>query len=231
MDEDLSGPIIPGKTSQHPLPSIENFVETLSQWGLDKNTQVVVYDDSGGAIAARLWWMLHWMGHEAAAVLNGGWGHWKLGYYPTRKENETKKRREFTPRTQPDLIKQVGDVLAMRNSPEFALIDSRSPERYRGEKEVLDSKAGHIPGALNAPYGKNLDEQGLFLDKLQLSSRFENILGDIPAENSVFYCGSGVSAAHNILALAHAGLGFAKLYPGSWSEWITDPSRPIETDK
>ncbi|MBW8010851.1 MAG: sulfurtransferase [Chloroflexi bacterium] len=228
LDEHLSGQVIPGKTSRHPLPPIETFAGKLSAWGIGETTQVVVYDDASGAIAARLWWMLGWLGHEAVAVLDGGWQHWLKNNQPTKNGVENRPSQDFNPRPNAHLIIEVDQVLAMRNNPDMLLVDSRSPERFRGEEEPYDSIAGHIPGALNLPFKQNLNNAGLFIEQEELRTHFENILGEVNAKQTVFYCGSGVTAAHNILALVHAGLGQALLYPGSWSEWITDPSRPIE---
>ena len=229
LDEDLSGPIIPGKTSRHPLPEIEKFAQTLSNWGIDNNTQVVAYDAMGGAFAARLWWMLRWLGHESAAVLDGGWPRWEKEGHPVRSGVESRELRAFTPHPRPELLVEADDVLKLRTDPNHHLFDSRSADRYRGENETLDPVAGHIPGAVCLPYAGNLGADGAFLSPEVLKARFEEQLGDIPCERAVFYCGSGVTAAHNVLAMVHAGLGEAKLYAGSWSEWITDPERPMAT--
>jgi thiosulfate/3-mercaptopyruvate sulfurtransferase len=227
LDKDLSGKVIPGKTSRHPLPDIDTFSATLSNWGIDETVQVVAYDDRGGSIAARLWWMMQWVGHQNTAVLDGNFTHWLEAGFPTKSGVETRSQRSFKPQPNPNLLVDANQIMAMRKSPDRLIIDSRASERYRGELEVLDPIAGHIPGAVNAFYGDNLDEDGHFKSKEHLSLRFKEIFGDIPAEKTIFYCGSGVTAAHNILAIAHAGLGNAVLYPGSWSEWITDPNRPV----
>jgi thiosulfate/3-mercaptopyruvate sulfurtransferase len=229
LDEDLSGPIIPGQTGRHPLPAIETFAQMLAKWGIDNHTQVVAYDSAGGAMASRLWWMLRWLGHRAVAVLDGGWPAWQRKGLPTRSGDETRGPKTFTPHPRPELLAQADDVLRLCTNPAYRLFDARSADRYRGENETLDPVAGHIPGALSLPYGGNLDKDGSFLPAGQLKARFKAHFGDIPAERTIFYCGSGVTAAHNALAVAHAGLGEAKLYAGSWSEWITDPSRPVET--
>jgi len=231
LDDDLSGPIIPGKTSRHPLPEIETFVQTLSNWGIDNKTQVVAYDALGGAFAARLWWMLCWLGHEAVAVLDGGWPRWQKEGHPVRSGTETRQPQTFTPRPRPELLVEAADVLALRTDPNYHLFDSRSADRYRGENETIDPVAGHIPGAVCLPYASNLGSDGSFLPPEALRARFQEQLGDIPCERAVFYCGSGVTAAHNILAMAHAGLGEARLYAGSWSEWITDPERPVAREE
>jgi thiosulfate/3-mercaptopyruvate sulfurtransferase len=228
LERDLTGTIIPGKTGRHPLPSLEHLAERFSSWGIDETVQVVAYDDSGGSMAARVWWLLRWLGHEAVAVLDGGWPWWRAEGRPFRCGRHWRSPRRFLPRPRPELVASADEVLAVLNDPRFRLIDSRSLERYRGEYEPIDPVAGHIPGALCAPYLENLDSHGRFRPAAQLRERFERLLGDVPAERVIFYCGSGVTAAHNLLALAHAGLGDARLYAGSWSEWITDPTRPIE---
>lgn len=229
LDEDLSGPIIPGKTGRHPLPSPELFALTLGIWGVGPGVQVVAYDDWGGAIAARLWWMLRWLGHDAVAVLDGGWPLWMKQGQPTQSGFESRSLREFEPRTSPDMLANVDQVAALIQEPGNRLFDSRSADRFRGENETIDRIGGHIPGAMSAPYSDNLGEDGFFLSPGELRTRFEGLLKDTPSKEAVFYCGSGVSAAHNLLAMAHAGLGDPLLYVGSWSEWIADPRRPIET--
>ncbi len=228
LNEDLSGQAIAGKTGRHPLPQQEKFVQTLSNWGIDSETQTVTYDDKGGAMtAARLWWMLRWVGHKDVAVLNGGWPQWQKNGYQASSSAETRMPRVFTPRIRDDLLFSADDVLKVMGNPNFRLFDSRSADRYRGENETVDPIAGHIPGALSAPFANNLNSDGLFLPPEELNACFQNLLGDVPPERAVFYCGSGVTATHNLLALAHAGLGNARLYAGSWSEWITNPEHPI----
>lgn len=227
LNEDLSGPIVPGKTGRHPLPEIETFCQTLGRWGIGPGVQVVVYDDWGGAMAARLWWMLRWLGHDAVAVLDGGWPRWHREWRPVKGGNEARPEREFTPNQRDGLVVDARQVEAIREDPDWLLLDSRSSERYRGENETIDPIAGHIPGAVSAPYANNLDEDEMIQTPEMLRSRFDALLADTPPERAVFYCGSGVSAAQNLLAMAYAGITGSKLYVGSWSEWITDPSRPI----
>jgi len=229
LDEDLSGPIIPGQTSRHPLPEVDTFAQTLSNWGVDESVQVVAYDSMDGAIAARLWWMLRWLGHQAVAVLDGGWPKWQKEGRPAHSGVETRQPRQFTPRPRPELLVDAERVMALRNDPGYRLFDARSADRYRGENETLDPVAGHIPGARSLPYGDNVAEDGTLCPVEELRARFEAQMERVPAWQVVFYCGSGVTAAHNVLAVAHAGLGEARLYPGSWSEWITDPERPVAT--
>ncbi|MDM8518783.1 sulfurtransferase [Anaerolineales bacterium HSG6] len=230
LDDDLSGTIIAGQTSRHPLPEIETLSQTLSAWGIDSLTQVIVYDDKGGAIAARLWWMLNWLGHDSVAVLDGGWPRWEQEKRPTRSGDESVSPKQFTPNIQTAMLADLAEVQANHAKADYALFDSRIAARYRGEVELLDPIAGHIPGAVNAPFPENMAD-GVMLPPEQLRARFEALLGDTPASSAVFYCGSGVTAAHNLLAIAHVGLGRARMYAGSWSEWITQPNPLVATDK
>lgn len=228
LDEDLSGEIIPGKTGRHPLPKVDDFVQKLSDWGIDESVQVVVYDQSHGGIAARLWWMLQWLGHEKVAVLEGGWKAWQDAAHPTDAEAVTPTSRNFVAKPNPALIVDANYVNKIKADPKHTLVDSRARERYTGEVEPIDPVPGHIPGASSAPFLENLEE-GHFLSKEALAERFKKIGSNNPAESTIFYCGSGVTACHNLLAFKHAGLGNAKLYPGSWSEWITNNERATVT--
>lgn len=228
MDDDLSGPVIRGKTGRHPLPTVERFSQTLSRLGIDRRVQVVVYDDKAGATAARLWWMLRWVGHDDVAVLDGGILRWRHEGRQIRVGPEERRSRVFQPVPRPELAIDVSEVLVQAKNPAWRIFDSRIVERYRGEKETIYPVAGHIAGALNAPHPENLKSDGGFKSAELLRARFQALVGPVPAEQTVFYCGAGVTAAHNVLAFAHAGLGEARLYVGSWSEWITDPNRPIE---
>jgi thiosulfate/3-mercaptopyruvate sulfurtransferase len=227
LDDDLSGPIVPGVTGRHPLPDPETFAENLSTWGIADGVQVVVYDDIGGGIAARLWWMLRWLGHDAVAVLDGGFPIWQAAGYPTRSGEESRPRRMFTPRPHPEMVAEVEEVEMLRTDAACRLLDARAGARYRGALEPIDPVAGHIPGAVSVPYGGNLDDDQRFLSPEQLRERFATVLDDVPPEKTVVYCGSGVTAAHDILAMTHAGLAGVRLYPGSWSHWITDAQRPV----
>lgn len=231
LDEDLSGPIVPGSTGRHPLPHPQRMARRFGSWGIGPEQQVVAYDASGGAIAARLWWMLRWLGHEQVAVLDGGWQEWQRQGYPVKDGVETARARQFTARPHEDWVASGDEVNALREDAAFLLVDSRAAERYRGQDEPIDPVAGHIPGAVSLPYGDNLDASGRFRSQEALRQRFDEILQRVPPENAIFYCGSGVSAAHNLLALLHAGLGDARLYAGSWSEWITDQSRPVAREE
>jgi thiosulfate/3-mercaptopyruvate sulfurtransferase len=222
LDEDLSGPVVPGETGRHPLPEQDRFAATATWLGVGPDTQVVAYDDGSGALAAaRLWWLLNWAGHDAVAVLDGGFTAWRDAGLPCVTGPQERPPGAFTGRFRNELA--VGATeLAGRT-----VVDSRAADRYRGENETIDPVAGHIPGARSLPFAGNLGPNGLFLGPAELRERFAAVAGaDGPP---VFYCGSGVTAAQNVLAYTHAGLGMPALYPGSWSEWITDPARPVET--
>lgn len=231
LDEDLSSRIMPGKTGRHPLPGREQLIARLSAWGIDEHTQVAAYDDSSGMAASRLWWLLRSLGHERVAVLDGGFAAWTaMPGAPVTAEIPAPRPRTFRPRPPIGHAVDAAQVDQLRLDPAWVLVDSREDFRYRGESEPIDPVAGHIPGAVNAFFMENLDGQSRFLSAEQLRERFLPLLGGRPAEKAVFYCGSGVSACHNILAMAHAGLGDATLYPGSWSEWITDKERAVATN-
>lgn len=224
LDRDLSGPIVKGQTSRHPLPAVDGLAETLGGWGIGSGAQVIVYDDLGGAIASRLWWMLHWLGHGAVAVLDGGWPHWVADGLPTTDTASPPASRTFHPREQPGLLATMNEVRRRLDDPSLCLIDARAPERYAGLEEPLDPVAGHIPSAENRFFRDNIGADGAFLAPEALRQRF----ADLEDGNEVVcYCGSGVTAAHNALAMVQAGLPMPKLYAGSWSEWITDATNPI----
>jgi thiosulfate/3-mercaptopyruvate sulfurtransferase len=228
LDRDLSAPIIPGKTGRHPLPSPEGAARRFGQMGIGPGMQVVAYDDLGGSLAAvRLWWMLRWLGHEAAAVLNGGWQAWLNENLPVRSGKQDRQAQSFTPRPRNGMYVTSDEVEELRRSPDHRVIDVRAAERYRGEVEPIDPVAGHIPGALNAPYTNNLNDEGVFRTPQELRGYYTKLLGNMPAERTIFYCGSGVTSIHSLLALQIAGMGEAKLYAGSWSEWIASRQRPV----
>lgn len=228
LDEDLSDPVVPGQTGRHPLPTIERLARRFGQWGIGPGVQVVAYDNTDGGIAVRLWWLARWLGHEAVAVLNGGWQAWGAAGLAVTAVREARQPRPFVPTPQPHLVATLDDVLIASRQPRH-LFDVRVAERFRGAREPIDPIAGHIPGAHNAPYTGNVDSDGSFLPADTLRARYTDLLGDTPPVEAIFYCGSGINAAHAALALAHAGLGNTRIYPGSWSEWITDPARPVAT--
>ena len=226
LDQDLSGEIIPGKTGRHPLPDSQVFAERLSGWGIGNETQVIAYDNKGGALASRLWWMLRWLGHEKVAVLDGAWKAWMAGDFPLERGEVTREKAVFEPQVHQEYIADISLVDEIREDDNFMLLDARSPQRYWGLEEPIDARAGHIPGAVSAPFESNLTEEGYFLSKDELKARFENLLEGVPPSQVVVYCGSGVTSNHNLIAMVEAGYEMSKLYPGSWSEWITDPDRP-----
>jgi len=229
LEHDLSGPVVNGITGRHPLPEPQVFSEVCSQWGISPGVQVVAYDSAGGALAAaRLWWMLRWMGHDQVAVLDGGWQKWLKDGGRTASGEETNAYTKFAGKPHPEKMVLVDDVTIQLARSDQRLIDSRSVDRFHGENETIDSVAGHIPGAVNLPYTLNVNPDNTFRSVTELRERFLPVIGELSARNLTFYCGSGVSAAHNILAMLHAGLGEACLYVGSWSEWITNPDRPVE---
>jgi thiosulfate/3-mercaptopyruvate sulfurtransferase len=225
-DTDLAGPKT-GRTGRHPLPDPAVFMAWLGRNGVDARRQVVAYDHAGGASATRLWWMLrHWLGHERAAVLDGGWEAWVRAGGPVTAELPRIAAASFSGAPRPAWV-DVDYVRAHLNHPDVTLIDARSPERYRGETEPIDPVAGHIPGARNRLYKENLDASGRFKPAAALRAAFTALLDGKRPDQIVHQCGSGVSACHNILAMEVAGLTGSRLYPGSWSEWCADPSRPV----
>ena len=230
LDEDLSAPVVPGKTSRHPMLPVDRMVDLFSSWGIDDKVQVVVHDYKGGGMAVRLWWMLQWLGHEAVAVMDGGWANWQAQNYPVSVEAPDRQPRQFVPRLQEGWTMDASQVAVVSRDPEYRIVDSRNYERYIGQEEPIDPVAGHIPGAINIPFGENVDEDGFFKDPETLRQQFESGgLKGIAPGHVVFYCGSGVTSCHNVLAMLHAGLGMTRIYPGSWSEWITNPERDVET--
>jgi thiosulfate/3-mercaptopyruvate sulfurtransferase len=229
LDEDLSAPIIKGVSGRHPLPSVENITDVFSRFGIDSSVQVVAYDDVGGALAGgRVWWLLRWLGHEAVALLDGGWQEWFKQGLAVRSGNETRKHRIFVPHPRNELIVSTEEIDAMRKNPQYRLLDARSADRFQGENETIDPVAGHIPGAISAPYAWNLNTDSTFRVSENLAARYKRLINGVPIHHVVCYCGSGVTATHDILAMMKAGLGEARLYAGSYSEWITDPNRPVE---
>lgn len=229
VDEDLADPPT-AELGRHPLPDLDTFRATLGKWGIGNDTQVVVYDDMGGAFAARLWWMLRYLGHSAVAVLDGGWQAWVKAEYVTHSGEEQHLPTVFTGEPNSAMVATMAEVeqLIEKGNGE-KLIDSRDPKRYRGELEPIDPRAGHIPGAKNHFFGTNLDTTQHFRPAEKLRTMFNDLLGDQPAEEAIVYCGSGVTACQNLLALSIAGLEGARLFTSSWSGWSSNPHRPIET--
>jgi thiosulfate/3-mercaptopyruvate sulfurtransferase len=226
LDEDLSG-VKNGRNGRHPLPDIDDFARRMSRCGVDATTQVVAYDNEGGIFASRLWWMLRWLGHDKVAVLDGGLAGWKRSKRALEETVPTIAPRNFKTAPQ-DMAVDVERVLADLGTEWMLVVDARSPQRFRGENETLDPVGGHIPGAVNRFYADNLDDAECFFKPAEeLYSEFLALLDGRPAAQVVQQCGSGVTACHNLLAMELAGLPGSKLYPGSWSEWCADPSRPV----
>jgi len=227
LDQDLSSPITP-ETGRHPLPDLERFVDRLAQAGVSNNTQVVVYDDCAGAMAARCWWLLRLVGHKAVAVLDGGLPAWQSLGGQLNDHIPQPTSTAYTSSLQQNQNLTVTEVEQALDAQSIYLVDARAAERYRGEVEPIDPIAGHIPSALNRPLTDNLAE-GKFKPAVQLREEWLTVLGGKSVEAVVHMCGSGVTACHNQLAMEIAGLSGSRVYSGSWSEWIRDPARPIAT--
>jgi len=227
LDKNLSAPKT-GTNGRHPLPKPEKLVGKLGRAGVDSRKQVIAYDAQGGMVAARLWWLLRWLGHLPVAVLDGGWNQWVAEGRPQTAEIPKPKRAQFTGKPSKIWV-SARYVRAHLDNARTVLVDARAPDRFRGQNETLDPVGGRIPGALNRFYRDNLDASGCFKTPEMLRQEFGAVLGESSPESVVNYCGSGVSACHNLLAMEYAGLRGARLYPGSWSEWCADPSRPMET--
>ncbi len=229
QDTDLAGPKS-GRNGRHPLPDREAMRRRLEAIGLSDDRQLVAYDAQGGMFAVRLWWLARWLGHRSVAVLDGGLPAWtKAGYPVTAEPPPAVQAGRLSER--PSLVDSVDAdaVLANISSRRRLLVDARAPERYRGETEPLDPVAGHIPGAANRPFQQNLRPDGRFKPAEVLRAEFDALLGGRAPTDAIHHCGSGVTGCHNILAMEHAGLPGAALYPGSWSEWCADPARPVAT--
>jgi thiosulfate/3-mercaptopyruvate sulfurtransferase len=229
LDKDLSSGITT-RTGRHPLPDFTVLTKKLGDWGIVNHSQVIVYDDAGGAFAGRLWWLLRCLGHENVAVLNGGLQQWQKSGYKITTTLPKIKPAIFRPYLYPDAWVNALDVQNNLAKKSICLIDARTPPRYRGEQEPIDPVAGHIPGALNRPFQLNLDPTGLFLPAARLYDQFKPLIDNKAPEQVVHMCGSGVTACHNVLAMEYAGLKGSKLYAGSWSEWIRDKNRAIARD-
>jgi thiosulfate/3-mercaptopyruvate sulfurtransferase len=226
----LSGEQIKGVTGRHPLPTKAEFEHALRRLGISNQSQVVAYDyQAGQSAAGRLWWMLKWAGHSAAAVIDGGITQWVSHGLPVESVVRHNAPGDFVAAYDDSLLISTDEVARIASDPAYALLDSRAADRFRGENETIDPVAGHIPGAISAPFSPNINATGTLKSAAELSARFAGLAADIPAERTVFYCGSGVSVAQNILAHAHIGRGMPRLYAGSWSEWIASGTRSVAT--
>lgn len=228
LDADLSSPKTP-TTGRHPLPDLATFCAQLGAWGITPDTQVVVYDDSFGSMAVRLWWLLRGLGHTKIALLDGNYPRWLRDKRPTSTELPVITPTLYPIPAQVDWGVNADAVETIRQRADHKLIDARPEQRFTGEAEKIDPIAGHIPGAINWVYEENLDFDGTYLPADELRDAYTALLAGVAPENVVHTCGSGVTACHNVLAMEIAGLPGSRLYPGSWSEWITDPARPVAT--
>jgi thiosulfate/3-mercaptopyruvate sulfurtransferase len=228
LNDDLSAPRT-GTNGRHPLPSDDALVATLERLGIGNDIQVVAYDQDAGSYASRLWWLLRYAGHRAVAVLDGGFAKWAAEGRPVRSGPETRARATFQPSFDRGLVLTVDEVARRSRDGHTLLVDARAAERFEGRSETIDKVAGHIPGARNRFFRDNLAPDGTMLPPGALRAAFTGVLDGRAPRDAVMYCGSGVTACHNLLAMAHAGLDGSPLYTGSWSEWSSDPARPIET--
>lgn len=228
VDDDLSGKKT-GKNGRHPLPVLAEFAARMNERGVTPDTQVVVYDDMSGNFAVRLWWMLRWLGHEAVALLDGGIPLWIKEGRPLATDVPPPRKGAFVPRPRLGATVDLAFVDRFREDPSIKLIDARAAERYAGLQEPIDPVAGHIPGAVNRFWQKNLLPDGRFKPAEQLRKEYEALLAGQAPDSTVHMCGSGVTACHNIFSMELAGLPGGRLYPGSWSEWCSDASRPMVT--
>lgn len=227
LDNDLSAPKT-GSNGRHPLASPEQLIKVFQHLGINQDSRVVAYDDMGGCFASRLWWSLKWLGFDNVAVLNGGLQSWlKIGGTLTSILPQVTPGN-FIGQPQEQWVVKVDDIETNLASKEYLIIDARANDRYRGENETIDPVAGHIPGAINRPFVNNLDKDGLFKTATEINNELTTLLSNHPQQPIIHQCGSGVSACHNWLAMSYAGLDRTlRLYPGSWSEWVSDPARPI----
>jgi thiosulfate/3-mercaptopyruvate sulfurtransferase len=225
LDRDLSG-VKTGRNGRHPLPEVGTLADTFGRMGIDAERQVIAYDQASGVWASRLWWLLHWLGHDAAAVLDGGFDRWRAEGRPVTRVVPAFRAATFVPQA-PTPIASADEILRHLDDGTLQVLDARAPERYRGDVEPIDPVAGHIPGARNRPYTENLTPEGGFKPTQQLRSEYSALLAGRPATSVVHQCGSGVTACHNVLAMTIAGLPGSRLYPGSWSEWVADSARPV----
>ena len=230
LERDLSGPVVKGVTGRHPLPQPGRLIERLQQWGINNDSDVVLYDDGPGAFAARAWWLLAWLGKRSGVfILDGGLKAWHAAGLPLSLDPAERREGHFSGKPDPLLLVSAEKLRERLGDPALTLLDARALPRFRGEVEPIDPVAGHIPGAQCAAFTDNLGSDGRFLPAEQLKARFAALLGSRQPQDLVAYCGSGVTACHNLFALSMAGYPLAPLYAGSWSEWITDPQRQVAT--
>ncbi|WP_085580892.1 MULTISPECIES: sulfurtransferase [unclassified Pseudomonas] len=230
LERDLSGPVVKGVTGRHPLPEPAALVERLQAFGIDAGSDIVLYDDGPGAYAARAWWLLAWLGkRDGVFILDGGLKAWHAAGLPLSLDPPSTFRGSFSGQPDLRLLLSAAQLQQRLGQSGLTLLDARALPRFKGEVEPIDPVAGHIPGAQCAAFTDNLGSDGRFLPADRLKQRFAALLGDRSPGELVAYCGSGVTACHNLFALCLAGYPLAELYAGSWSEWINDPARGIAT--
>ncbi|MFN0315373.1 MAG: sulfurtransferase [Burkholderiales bacterium] len=229
LDKNLSGPKT-GKNGRHPLPEPQSFARWLGDMGASNDSQIIGYDSTGGTYAARLWWMVRWLGHQRVAVLDGGWDAWVRSGFSVTHEKPSPRSAAFHMQLRKDASVDANFIVRDLESQTYHVLDARANDRFHGKNETIDPIGGHIPGAANRFFKENLDAQSRFKPAAALKAEFEALLKGRAPSHVVHQCGSGVTACHNALAMEIAGLTGSKVYPGSWSEWIADPSRPIATD-
>jgi len=228
LDEDLSGAKT-GKNGRHPLPDLAEFARRMNERGVKPDTQVVVYDDMGGNFAVRLWWTLRWLGHDRVALLDGGFPAWEKEGRPVSRESPAPRPGSFVPKPHLGWTVDAPFLERFHGGGVVKLLDARGAERFSGAKEPIDPVGGHVPGAVNRFWQRNLAADGRFKSPGALREEYAALLAGASPSQTVHMCGSGVTACHNIFAMELAGLAGARLYPGSWSEWCADPARPIAT--
>lgn len=228
LDRDLAAPQT-ATSGRHPLPEPQAFAALARRWGINEDTQIVVHDQASGVYAARAWWLFRWLGHESVAVLRGGLAAWTASARALTTETTIRACGNFVARAQANWVVNVDDVVDSLESHRLHVVDGRGADRFAGQNETMDPIAGHVPGAVNHPFASNFAADGTWLPEAELRARWETTLQGRPANEIVTMCGSGVSACLNLLALETLGIQGARLYTGSWSEWVRDPSRPVAT--
>jgi len=227
LNRDLSAPVT-GSNGRHPLPDPAALIQTFIRLGIGNGMQVVAYDQDNGMFASRLWWLLRWMGHDDVAVLDGGFRQWTAEHRPVAAGKDVRPPGSLTGAPKREMTVDVVEIAGIVERQNALLLDARAPERYRGEVEPIDRVPGHIPGAVNHFFQDNVDDRGVFRSPSDLRDRLSSVIGSARPQDVVCYCGSGVTACQNLLAMEVAGMPGARLYGGSWSEWSSDPARAVE---
>jgi thiosulfate/3-mercaptopyruvate sulfurtransferase len=231
LDLDLASPVT-SDSGRHPLPDVETFVHTLSNWGITNDTQVVAYDHANGAVAARLWWLLKWLGHDKVAVLNGGFAAWTAAGEAVSAKVMKVSPALFAGEADASMVATTQEIaVAVAEGKVMNLIDARDAPRFEGKAEPIDAVAGHVPGALNMPFQNGVNADGTWRSVHELREAWQNTLSGRPQAPLIAMCGSGVTACHLLISSSLAGRPLPRLYVGSWSEWIRDDSRPVSVNK